>query len=276
MTRTTAWTKAHRLGSVADHRCYDVRMARQLRALVVEDERAARRYLVELLGQHPSIEVFAAVESLDEANQALAADSGVRFDVAFVDIDLGGFGGSEVAGLALVEQYRGRPEAPSFVLATASTDHALAAYELGVTDYVLKPFSPQRVTECIDRLLARVGEPTPAATPSRIVARTRAGLTFVKVDEVLAVQAEQRLAYVHARGSRFDIDVTLSTFERNFGDRFLRVHRNWLVAREHVEGLERDRDESWVIAGGLRVPVARDRAGKVRKALLDGTLGIKG
>lgn len=251
-------------------------MTRLLRALVVEDERAARRYLVELLDKHPRIEVFAAVESLEEANQALGVKSGVHFDVAFVDIDLGGFGGSNVAGLTLISEHHARPEAPYFVLATASTDHALRAYELGVTDYVLKPFSPKRVVECVDRLVDRASTHSIPPAPTRIVARTRSGLTFVKIEDVVAVQAEQRLAYVHVCGERFDVDVGLSTFERHFGGRFLRVHRNWLVALEHIDGLERDRDETWVCAGKLKAPVARDRAGKIRKALLEGTLGIRG
>jgi DNA-binding LytR/AlgR family response regulator len=97
--------------------------SRVLRALVVEDEWAARNYLVEMLHASGQAVVVAAVATVAEAQQALAP-GGIVVDVAFVDIHLGHGHGDE-AGMHLVRTLAGTPEAPLFVLATALSQHAV-------------------------------------------------------------------------------------------------------------------------------------------------------
>jgi two-component system response regulator LytT len=231
----------------------------KLRALVVEDEWVARNYLVELLEGTGVAEVVAAVDTVAAAREVL--DS-LAIDVAFVDIQLVG---SDDDGLALVRERR----APLFVLATAHPQHALAAYDLGVADYLTKPFTASRVEQCVLRLRPRI---TPAAAPARIVARKKRALVFLRADEVWAFEASDRLAYVHTARGTFDIDLSLAAIEASFGRAFLRTHRNWLVNTDHVLELSEQGD---VIAGELRVPVARERATAVREALLANTAGIR-
>ena len=123
-----------------------------LRALVVEDEWPARNYLVELLESSRLAEVVGAVGGVDEARQALASDPpGVGLDVVFVDVALDG-GERGENGLSLVRSAARAADAPMFVLATAYEQHALEAFELGVVDYLLKPFSEERVVQCLRRL----------------------------------------------------------------------------------------------------------------------------
>ncbi|MGE5186788.1 MAG: LytR/AlgR family response regulator transcription factor [Acidobacteriota bacterium] len=239
----------------------------KLRALVVEDEWVARNYLVELLQASGAAEVVAAVDHLDVAREAL--DS-LALDVAFVDIELVGSDGD---GLALVRERAARGS-PLFVLATAHSQHALAAYELGVADYLLKPFTAARVEQC----LARVGERTPrpaAASPPRIVARRKRALVFLRLEEVWAFQAAERLAYVHSPRGTFDVDLSLAAIEASFGRAFVRTHRNWLVNADHVLELEGTGSDTELVVGGLRVPVARERAASVRDRLLANTSGIR-
>ena len=103
--------------------------------LVVEDEWPARNFLVTLLQESGLAEVTAAVATLDEAREALGPD-GIAVDVAFVDVQLAGAARDD-AGLALIRSLAGAPEAPLFVLATASDAHAVEAFDLGVVDYLL-------------------------------------------------------------------------------------------------------------------------------------------
>jgi DNA-binding LytR/AlgR family response regulator len=252
----------------------------KLRALVVEDEWATRNYLVELLEAGGEAEVVGAVASVDDARQALDVAEGA-IDVAFVDVQLVG-SAKDDEGLDLVRAYATRGE-PMFVLATAFSEHALEAYDLGVVDYLLKPFDEARVAQCLVRLRARArprGEAPAARAPARIVARRKRALVFLRPEEVWAFESEERLTYVHTSRGRFDVDLSLSAIEASFGRALLRVHRSWLVNPEFVREMEGAGSEMELVVGfvaesGVRVPVARDRAQHVRDALLVGSAGIR-
>ena len=258
--------------------------SRVLRALVVEDEWAARNYLVEMLHASGQAMVVAAVATLAEAQQALAP-GGIVVDVAFVDIHLGSARGDDAdeAGMHLVRTLAGTPGAPLFVLATALSQHAVEAYALGVTDYLLKPIHEDRVTECLMRLqerLAQTARRAVGSVPDHVVARSKKGLVLFARDEVWAFEAAERLMFVHTARGRFDIDLSLAAIEASLGSEFLRVHRQWLVHTTHVRAIENEDGETVVVVGGeppgeLRVPVARDRRGAVRDLLLHGATGLR-
>jgi DNA-binding LytR/AlgR family response regulator len=255
-----------------------------LRVLVVEDEWPARNYLVELLESSTLAEVVGAVGSIDEAKQALGADApAMGIDVAFVDVQLDGFARGE-SGLTLIRSMLGSPSAPAFVLATAYDQHALEAFELGVVDYLLKPFNEDRVGQCLRRLQQRRagGRPAPSGPP-RIVARRKRSLVFLEPQEIWAFEAADRLTFVHTMHGTFDIDLSLAAVEASFGRAYVRVHRNWLVNAAHIKELERDGHETKLFVGagvadagrGVRVPVARERAAAVREMLLTNATGLR-
>src|ERR1700744_1290856 len=170
-------------------------------------------------------EVIGAVGTIDEARAVLAAS--VPVDVVFVDVHLMPDG--EAAGLDLVPERARPPEAPQFVLATAYKEHALEAFELGVADYLTKPFTEERVNACLERLQSRRvdRESSPAPAPMRIVARRGRGLVFLDPHEVWAFEAADRLTSVHTAHGTFDVDLSLSAIEASLGRSFARVHRNW-------------------------------------------------
>jgi DNA-binding LytR/AlgR family response regulator len=252
--------------------------SRGLRALVVEDEWAARNYLVEMLHASGQCVVVAAVATLAQAEQALAP-GGIIVDVAFVDIHLGSAQGDE-AGMHLVRTLAGTPQAPLFVLATALSQHAVEAYALGVADYLLKPIHEDRVRECLLRVQQRLAHTAPRSVTERVVARSKKGLVLFARDEVWAFEAADRLMFVHTARGRFDIDLSLAAIEASLGNAFLRVHRQWLVHSAHVRAIENEDGETVVVVGGeppsqIRVPVARDRRGDVRALLLHGATGLR-
>jgi DNA-binding LytR/AlgR family response regulator len=254
----------------------------RLRVLVVEDEWIARNYLVELLEGSGQAEVVGAVGDADAARDTLrSAPLGLHIDAVFVDIELGDKRG-ERAGLELVRELCELPQAPMTVLATAFDEHAVEAYQLGVADYLLKPFSEDRVEQCLRRLFARSPQSSPTS-PTRIVARRRRSLVFLPREEIWAFEASERLTFVHTPHGRFDLDLSLAAIEASFGKDFVRVHRSWLVNASFVKELERDGSETWLFVGaslreearGVRVPVARERAAQVRSVLLEHTTGLR-
>jgi DNA-binding LytR/AlgR family response regulator len=258
----------------------------RLRALVLEDEWPARNYLVQLIEETQFAEVVGAVASIGEAREVLAE---LPVDVVFVDVQLSG--GEN--GLELIQSLAESPDAPasdqpwngvarpSFVLATAFGQHALQAFDLGVVDYLLKPFSEERVDQCLRRLHDR----RPSAGPGtlRVVARRKKSLVFLDPADIWAFEAAERLSFVHSRLGRFDIDLSLAAIETSFGRALIRVHRNWLVNLDFARELEREGSETTLLVGdsvddethGVRVPVSRDRAQALRNALLENATGLR-
>jgi two-component system response regulator LytT len=252
----------------------------KLRALVVEDEWPARNYLVELLVDSGKAEVVGAVSSVDEAQQALGAAAGLHVDVAFVDVQLARDGGNQ-AGLTFAQTLRRTAPDVQIVLATAFEQHALAAFDLGVTDYLLKPFGEERVLQCLARLRQR--RAPVSSRPPRIVARKKKSLVFLDASEIWAFEAEERLTFVHTRHGRFDVDLSLRAIELALGEAVTRVHRQWLVNVEHVRELTRNSSDTLLFVGeapseegkGVTVPVSRDRVAEVREALLRQSVGMR-
>jgi len=243
----------------------------RLRALVLEDEWPARNYLVELIEATQLAEVVGAVASVADAREALAA---LPVDVVFVDVQLSG----GESGLELVQQLRG---GPAFVLATAFSQHALKAWELGVVDYLLKPFSEERVEQCLRQIAAR--RESRGAGALRVVARRKRTLVFLDPADIWAFEASDRLSFVHSRLGKLDIDLSLAAIEASFGRSLMRVHRNWLVNLDFVRELERGDGETTLFVGaslgdesqGIHVPVSRDRAQPLRIALLANSTGLR-
>lgn len=249
-----------------------------LRVLVVEDEWPARNYLVELLESSQLAQVIGAVASAEEAHMALGKSSGLSVDVAFVDVQLGS---QDRAGLELSRALLEARPGLMVVLATAFEQHALAAFELGVVDYLLKPFSEERVQQCLRRLHARKPAAGTALPAPRIVARRKKNLVFLAPDEIWAFEAADRLTFVHTAHGRFDLDLSLAAIEISLGRALTRVHRNWLVNVAFIRELERDGAETRLFIGsslaseGLHVPVARERAQQIKDMLLANTTGLR-
>ena len=254
--------------------------APRLKSLVVEDEWPARNYLVELLEGSGLAEVVGAVATVDEARAILAGSSGVRVDAAFLDVQLSK---GRRAGLDLARSLIAVRPGLALVIATAHEQHAIEAFELGVVDYLLKPFAEERVLQCLTRLHARRPAVTSGGGPSRIVARRKKNLVFLEPGEIWAFEAADRLTFVHTEHGRFDLDLSLAAIEVSLGRSLTRVHRNWLVNAAFVKELERDGSETRLFVGAslsserrnLHVPVSRERAQDVRELLLSNTTGVR-
>jgi DNA-binding LytR/AlgR family response regulator len=239
--------------------------------LVVEDEARARAYLDELLQATGAFARILTAATPGEATRALLT---APIDVAFVDIRLVDRAG-DVSGLDWVRSVASAPNPPRFVFTTAMEDHALAAFEAGAVDYLLKPYTSRRVASCVQRLIAHARLAAAPAPAPRLLARTASGLMLMPIEGARAFEAADRLTYVHHDDGRFLIDPSLASLEQQLAGRVLRCHRNWLVAPAHVKRLERRSGELVLVVGDtLVIPVARDRAADVRQALVAGTIGI--
>jgi len=213
-----------------------------MRAIVVDDEPLARERLVAMLADIGDVEVVA--EAADGAT-ALAAVENLDPDLILLDIRMPRMDGLEVA-----RHLATFPSAPAIVFCTAYDDHALAAFEANAVDYLLKPIRIERLAAAITRarrfsreaLDTLVGTSAPARQRSHLCARVRGSLVLVAVAEIDYLLAEDKYVIVHYNGNEVLIEEPLKAIEAEFGERFVRIHRNCLVALDKLGGLTRSAD----------------------------------
>jgi two-component system, LytTR family, response regulator AlgR len=252
-----------------------------LRVLIVDDESLARLRLRQLVGECAEPRAVVAGEARDAA-QALAWLEAHDCDVLLLDVQMPGADGTQLAALL---HARARP--PAIVFVTAHAQHAVKAFELEALDYLTKPVRRERLQAALQRVARRLALPSAAADGAAgdapvIVVNDRGRVTRVPLSEVLYLKAE--LKYVTLRTARHThvLDEPLADLEARLGERFLRVHRNALVARRAVRALERrvlagegddESGEGWAVrVEGLDdewLAVSRRQLGAVREALLD-------
>jgi two-component system, LytTR family, response regulator LytT len=201
-----------------------------IRALVVDDEAPARSELRYLLAAHDDVQVVGEAASTAEA-LALAAEHPV--DVVFLDVELPGATGLQAAPLL-----RERREPPLVVFVTAHAGYAVDAFAVEAFDYLLKPVEPDRLARAIDRLRGRSAE---GAVPvERIPVVAAGGTELLDVAEVHYVQADGDYCRVHTYDRTFLCTSSLRELEQRLpAQRFIRIHRSYLVNAAKVAGIRR-------------------------------------
>lgn len=210
-----------------------------MRVLIVDDEPPARHRLASLLAE---LKVGEVVGEAADGRQALELVTRDNPDVLLLDIRMPGMDGLEVAGhLAALDN------PPAVIFTTAYDQHALQAFEARAVDYLLKPVRRDRLQEAIERAgrltqaqLKALGHSNRART--HISATMHGNLSLVPVEEIRYFQADQKYVTVAYPGGHVLIEEPLKALEVEFGERFLRVHRNALVAARHVVALDRGTD----------------------------------
>jgi len=265
------------------------------RVLAVDDEPLGLAELIHLLNRDPRVgEVCSAGDGI----QALRQLQGGRFDVVFLDVNMPGLDGIELAGVLAGQVCR-----PEIVFVTAHEDRAAQAYGLDAVDYVLKPLRAERVTEALNRVerrLASTAPPEPVAgaagtapdggratapgtAPDAGRATAQDGgqdlaviliddgrrTFFIRREDVLFAEARRDYVHLHTRGAHAGVHVVrmaLSVLEANWSQHgFLRVHRSYLVALRAVTEIARDPLGGQLVrVAGHDLPVSRRQSGVLR------------
>ena len=242
---------------------------RSLRVVIVDDEEPARMALRQDLGAEEGIEIVAECANGFEAVKAV---SELAPDLLFLDVQMPKLDGFEVLDLV------GRDVPVVFV--TAYDEFALRAFEVHAVDYLLKPFSRERLAEALARARARqTPRPAPGALREtarpaggpieRVVIRDGANVHVVPVEKIDYVEAQDDYVCFAADGRQYLKDQTLATVEAQLDPaRFVRIHRSYLLNIERIGRVELYAKDSRVaiLRDGRRLPVSR--AGYARLAKL--------
>ena len=211
-----------------------------MKILIVDDEAPARARLRRMLE-----ELGGCVVSGEAANgrEALQLTASLQPDILLLDIRMPGMDGLETA-----QHLQSLGQTPAVIFTTAYNDYAVQAFEAHAVDYLLKPVRRERLADALQhaRLLTRVQAGTlreaseAPATRQRICASIRGSLQLIEVDDIRYFQADQKYVTVVTPDGEVLIEETLKALEEEFADRFVRIHRNALVARRYIDGLVRD------------------------------------
>ena len=262
-------------------------LASGLRVLIVDDEELARLRLRGLVNDCIEPQSTVVGEAANAA-QALAWLVTQHCDVMLLDVQMPGRDGTQLAAELRQQADAGTPT-PAVVFVTAHAEHALRAFDLDAVDYLTKPVKRDRLHAALQRVALRLAQRNALPQPLRtdeaaelpfIVVSDRGRVVRVPLSEVLYFKAELKYVTLRTAEHTYVLDEPLSDLEERLGNRFLRVHRNALVARRAVRALERrviasegdeEGGEGWAVCMapvGEWLAVSRRQAAAVREAIV--------
>jgi len=246
--------------------------ARKLTALIVDDEELARAVLLEMLSQHPEMEV---VGECANGFEAVKMVSERKPDLLFLDIQMPKLDGFEVLELI------GSDLAVIFV--TAYDQHALRAFEVHAVDYLLKPVGGERFEAALERAKQRLGGAAsppvadlanaarePGRHAERIVVKDGTRVHIIPVAKLDYVEAQDDYVALASEGKKHLKQQTISSVESALDrQNFLRIHRSYIVNLERVTKVEPYGKDSHVaiLSDGTRLPVSRTGYARLRAVL---------
>lgn len=224
----------------------------KLKIAITDDEAPARnriRSLLEDIAEMIPIELVGEAENGVRLLELLAKRPA---DVVLLDIRM-----PEMDGLETARHLQKLDEPPHVVFTTAYDDYAISAFELHAIDYLVKPIRLRRLHDALARArsITRIsldvlkGVATGART--HLSVHERGKVQLVPVSEILYLRAELKYVTIRTAERELLLEESLSRLEEEFQDRFVRIHRNCLVAKDYIESFEKDSqdgaDARWVI-----------------------------
>lgn len=240
-----------------------------MKILIVDDEQLARERLVDLLGEigreYSPLEAGNGLDALKIAEQE-------NPEIVLMDIRMPGMDGLESA-----LHMSGLEPAPAVIFTTAYEEHAIAAFDANAVDYLLKPVRSDRLAKALEKAetisRARINQIKQQHGDSRrthLSASTHGKIELIPVKDISCFKADQKYVTVFWQGREILIDDPLKSLEDEFGDQFIRIHRNALAAVEYITGLEKTSDGSYLIKlRGLEegLAVSRRHLTRIKKIL---------
>ena len=236
-----------------------------MKIAIIDDERPARAELRYELSQLAEETECVECESGAEALQFVAAEAP---DLCFVDINLG-----DIKGTVLAQAIRNiRPDC-YIIFVTAYSEYAIDAFELGVDDYIMKPFTQERFRKAYNKFLSKYRERKGDKNPVRKIGiSVEGGTVFADIDQIVYIETYNRGCLVHTTAKTYEDNKTIGDYEKRLTDsRFMRIHKSFIINLEYLYEMMPWSARSVVVKmKGYEkslLPVGREKVGELKHRL---------
>ena len=229
-----------------------------LRVLVVDDEPLARDHIIDRLAHEEDVEV---VGTADNGDDAIAEIRRLHPDLVFLDVQMPGLSGMEVAEKLGAEM-------PRTIFCTAFDQYAIKAFDVAAIDYLLKPFDDERFHEAFRR--ARNAIPKKSPYLQRIPVEMRGQLRVVPVEKIDYITASGPYAELHIADKTFAVRERMQTLEERLDpDVFFRIHRSAIVRLDRIDSLRRAAGGDYAVRlkDGTELSLSRSRREELEQRL---------
>jgi len=238
-----------------------------MKALIIDDERLARKELTNLLQEYPEIEIVGEAVNAEDAQEKI---NSLKPDLLFLDIQM-----PEKTGFELLQSLDNVPEV---IFTTAYDEYALKAFDFNALDYLLKPIEPDRLKEAINKLLKRAlpdeetedSEDKKLGPSDRVFVKDGDKCWFVKLENIRLFESDGNYIKIYFDNYKPMIHKSLNALDERLDDRsFFRASRKHIINLTWVESIE-----SWfngglmvVLRGGDKVEVSRRQAARFKEMM---------
>jgi two-component system, LytTR family, response regulator len=239
-----------------------------MRALIIDDERLARKELTNLLSQFDHVEVVGEAINVDDAKEKIDT---LQPDVIFLDIQM-----PEKTGFDLLEELE---NVPHVIFTTAYDEYAIKAFQVNALDYLLKPIEPKRLGEAVEKLQKKIkeaqlkGENAPLANSNKLSLEDQVFVKdgdrcwFVKLANVRLFESDGNYIKVYFDNNKPMIHKSLNALDERLDEKsFFRASRKHIINLSWVDGIEPWFNGGLVVTlkGGDRIEVSRRQAARFK------------
>ncbi|MGE5394703.1 MAG: LytR/AlgR family response regulator transcription factor [Candidatus Saccharibacteria bacterium] len=226
-------------------------MSEKLQTLIIEDEELARNLLRSYLKDHPGIEIIGECENGFDGVKAINEK---KPDLVFLDIQM-----PKITGFEMLELLDHKPQ---IIFTTAYDQYALKAFEMNAVDYLLKPFSKERMLKAIEKVVHHIEHEEPniekleelsnfrpgEAFIDRVVVKDRHKIHIITVDKIRYIESLDDYVMIYTQDGRHMKQKTMKYFETYLDPKnFIRIHRSYIVQVDNIAEIQQYEKEAYVV-----------------------------
>ena len=234
-----------------------------MKALVIDDERLARKELISLLDEHQEIEILDEAVDVDDAFEKI---NQLNPDLIFLDIQMPGKTGFDL--LEMLEKV------PKVIFTTAYDEFAIKAFDFNALDYLLKPINPERLSETVNKLLVKDEKPAKSnnkdkklGAKDQVFVKDGDRCWFVRLEDVRLFESDGNYIKVYFEKNKPMIHKSLNALDERLDDRnFFRASRKHIINLGWVESIEPWFNGGLMVQlrGGEKIEVSRRQAARFK------------